>query len=73
MRFPTPLSTRSTLCSSGLESLGLFVRGGRIKSALPQLLAELDESMSEAAYDNGALELKLVKKAAAPGKRLAIK
>ncbi len=35
--------------------------------------AELDESASEAAYDNGVLELKLIKKAAAPGKRLAIR
>jgi HSP20 family protein len=37
------------------------------------LPAELDESASEARYDNGVLELKLVKKAAAPGKRLAIR
>jgi HSP20 family protein len=37
------------------------------------LPAELDESASEATYDNGVLELKLVKKAAAPGKRLAIR
>jgi HSP20 family protein len=36
------------------------------------LPAELDESACEAKYDNGVLELKLVKKAAAPGKRLAI-
>jgi HSP20 family protein len=36
------------------------------------LPAELDESASEAKYDNGVLELKLVQKAAAPGKRLAI-
>ena len=36
------------------------------------LPAELDESMSGAKYDKGILELKLVKKAAAPGKRLAI-
>jgi len=36
------------------------------------LPAELDESASVAAYDSGVLELKLVKKAAAPGKRLAI-
>jgi HSP20 family molecular chaperone IbpA len=33
---------------------------------------ELDESGCEATYDNGILELKLVRKAAAPGKRLAI-
>jgi HSP20 family protein len=33
---------------------------------------ELDESACEARYDNGILELKLVRKAAAPGKRLAI-
>jgi HSP20 family protein len=37
------------------------------------LPAELDESASVAAYDNGVLELKLVKKAAAAGKRLAIR
>jgi len=36
------------------------------------LPAELDESACEAKYDNGILELKLVQKAAAPGKRLAI-
>lgn len=36
------------------------------------LPAELDESACEAKYDNGVLELKLVQKAAAPGKRLAI-
>lgn len=36
------------------------------------LPAELDESASEAKYDNGVLELKLVQKTAAPGKRLAI-
>lgn len=36
------------------------------------LPAELDQSASVATYDNGVLELKLVKKAAAPGKRLAI-
>ena len=36
------------------------------------LPAELDESGCEAKYDNGVLELKLVTKAAAPGKRLAI-
>jgi HSP20 family protein len=36
------------------------------------LPAELDQSVSVATYDNGVLELKLVKKAAAPGKRLAI-
>ena len=37
------------------------------------LPVELDESACEAKYDNGVLELKLVKKAAAPGKKLAIK
>jgi len=37
------------------------------------LPAELDESACEAKYDNGVLELKLVQKAAAPGKRLAIR
>jgi HSP20 family protein len=37
------------------------------------LPAELDESASVAGYDNGVLELKLVKKAAAPGKRLTIR
>jgi HSP20 family protein len=36
------------------------------------LPAELDETACEAKYDNGVLELKLVQKAAAPGKRLAI-
>ena len=36
------------------------------------LPAELDQSACVATYDNGVLELKLVKKAAAPGKRLAI-
>ena len=37
------------------------------------LPAELDESVSVATYDNGVLELKLVKKAAVAGKRLAIR
>ena len=37
------------------------------------LPVELDESACEAKYENGVLELKLVKKAAAPGKRLAIR
>jgi HSP20 family protein len=37
------------------------------------LPVDLDESACEAKYDNGVLELKLVKKAAAPGKRLAIR
>jgi HSP20 family protein len=37
------------------------------------LPVELDESACEAKYDNGVLELKLIKKAAAPGKKLAIK
>jgi HSP20 family protein len=37
------------------------------------LPVELDESACEAKYDNGVLELKLIKKAAAPGKRLAIR
>jgi HSP20 family protein len=37
------------------------------------LPVELDEVACEATYDNGVLELKLVKKAAAPGKRLAIR
>jgi HSP20 family protein len=37
------------------------------------LPVELDESTCEAAYDNGVLELKLVRKNAAPGKRLAIR
>jgi HSP20 family protein len=36
------------------------------------LPAELDQSACVAAYDNGVLELKLVKKAPVPGKRLAI-
>jgi HSP20 family protein len=36
------------------------------------LPTELDESACEAKYDNGVLELTLVEKAAAPGKRLAI-
>ena len=36
------------------------------------LPVELDESACEARYDNGILELRLVRKAAAPGKRLAI-
>jgi HSP20 family protein len=36
------------------------------------LPAELNELACEAKYDNGVLELKLVKKAAAPGKRLAV-
>jgi HSP20 family protein len=36
------------------------------------LPAELDESACEAKFDNGVLELKLVQKAAAPGKRLTI-
>jgi HSP20 family protein len=35
--------------------------------------AELDQSACEAAYENGILELKLVRKSAAPGKRLAIR
>ena len=38
-----------------------------------KLPVELDESACEAAYDNGILELKLVRKAAAPGKRLTIR
>ena len=37
------------------------------------LPVELDESACEATYDGGILELKLVRKAAAPGKRLAIR
>ena len=37
------------------------------------LPVELDESACEARFDNGVLELKLVKKAAAPGKKLSIK
>jgi len=37
------------------------------------LPVELDESACEATYENGILELKLVRKAAAPGKRLAIR
>ena len=37
------------------------------------LPAELDESACEAKCDNGVLELKLVKKAAAAGKKLAIR
>jgi HSP20 family protein len=37
------------------------------------LPAELDESACDATYQNGVLELKLVRKAAAPGKRLAIR
>jgi HSP20 family protein len=36
------------------------------------LPAELDEAACEAKYDNGVLELKLAKKAAVAGKRLAI-
>ena len=36
------------------------------------LPAELDEAACEAKFDNGVLELKLVKKAAVAGKRLAI-
>jgi HSP20 family protein len=36
------------------------------------LPAELNESACEAKYDNGILELKLVKQAATPGKKLAI-
>jgi HSP20 family protein len=38
--------------------------------ALP---VELDESACEASYNNGILELKLLTKATAPGKRLAIR
>ena len=37
------------------------------------LPAELDEAACDATYQNGVLELKLVRKAAAPGKRLAIR
>ena len=37
------------------------------------LPVDLDESACEAKYDNGVLELKLVKKAAVAGKRLAIR
>ena len=37
------------------------------------LPVELDESACEATHENGVLELKLVRKAAAPGKRLAIR
>ncbi len=36
------------------------------------LPVELDEAACEAKYNNGVLELRLVTKAAAPGKRLAI-
>lgn len=36
------------------------------------LPVELDEAACEAKYDNGVLELKLIPKAAAPGKRLVI-
>ncbi len=36
------------------------------------LPAELDQSACVAAYDNGVLQLRLVKKASVPGKRLAI-
>ena len=36
------------------------------------LPVELDEAACEAKYDDGVLQLKLVTKAAAPGKRLAI-
>ena len=53
------------------------VRKIRARSALraPYILyvAELDESASVASYDNGVLELKLVKKAAVAGKRLTIR
>ena len=37
------------------------------------LPVELDETACDATYENGVLELKLVRKAAAPGKRLAIR
>ena len=37
------------------------------------LPVEMDESACEAKYDNGVLELKLVKKAAAAGRKLAIR
>jgi len=37
-----------------------------------ELPADLDESACEAKYNNGVLELKLVKKAAVAGKKLAI-
>ena len=37
------------------------------------LPAELDDLACEAKYDNGVLELKLVQKAEAPGKKLAIR
>jgi HSP20 family protein len=37
------------------------------------LPVEMDESACEAKYDNGVLELRLVKKAAASGKKLAIR
>ena len=37
------------------------------------LPAELDQSACEAAYENGILELRLARKSAAPGKRLAIR
>lgn len=37
------------------------------------LPVELDESACEATYDNGVLELKLARKVAAAGKRLAIR
>ena len=36
------------------------------------LPAEIDEGASEAKYDSGVLELKLAKKAAVPGRKLAI-
>jgi HSP20 family protein len=37
------------------------------------LAVDLEESVCDATYENGVLELKLVRKAAAPGKRLAIR
>ncbi len=37
------------------------------------LPAELDQSACKAAYENGILELRLARKSAAPGKRLAIR
>jgi HSP20 family molecular chaperone IbpA len=48
----------------------LIIGNGYRRFTLPW---ELDESTCEATYHNGVFEIKLVRKTAAPGKRLAIR
>ena len=59
------------LVDTGIDELfrGFFY-GNAHRSITPP--TELDETQSEARYDKGVLELKLVKKAASAGKRLNV-